>query len=61
MNKIKVRGTLVAVLVIMAACVTVNIYFPAAEVQQTAEEIAKEVRSPEGAPGQQQEIGRAHV
>lgn len=31
-------------MVILTACVTVNIYFPAAEVRQAAEEITKEVR-----------------
>ncbi len=29
---------------ILTACVTINIYFPAAEVQKTAEEIVKDVR-----------------
>ena len=39
----------------ITACVTVNIYFPAAEVQKAAEEIARDVRknAEEQAPGQQ--------
>lgn len=44
-----VRGALVAFLVLVVACVTVNIYFPAAEVQKAADEIVEEVR-PEAAP-----------
>jgi uncharacterized protein YdbL (DUF1318 family) len=43
-------GGLVAVAV---ACVTVNIYFPAAEVQRAADEIVQEVRPEAAAPSQE--------
>ncbi len=37
----------------ITACVTVNIYFPAAEVKQAAEDIAKEVRGTQPAKSQE--------
>ncbi len=45
MHVIKNRKCLVSVLLfLLTACVTVNIYFPAAEVRKAAEDIVKEVR-----------------
>jgi hypothetical protein len=37
-------------LILVASCVTVNIYFPAAEVQKAADKIVDDVRQEEKAP-----------
>ncbi|MBW1939697.1 MAG: hypothetical protein JRI67_13265 [Deltaproteobacteria bacterium] len=47
MPKINLKPAFMLSVVVFAACVTVNIYFPAAEVRQAAEEIAKDVRGQE--------------
>jgi uncharacterized protein YdbL (DUF1318 family) len=47
MTKINLKFAFMLSVIIFAACVTVNIYFPAAEVRQAAEEIAKDVRGQE--------------
>ena len=39
----RLRHSIVAALVVIAGCVTVNIYFPAAKVEKTAEKIVDEV------------------
>ena len=39
----RLRFSILAALVFTAACVTVNIYFPAAKVEKTAEKIVEEV------------------
>jgi uncharacterized protein YdbL (DUF1318 family) len=43
------RSTVISIVVLAAACVTVNIYFPAAEVQKAANRIVDDVR-PEAVP-----------
>lgn len=55
-----------AFLAIAAACVTVNIYFPAARVEKTAEEIVDEVYrekepSPEAPQGESRSWGPGHI
>jgi uncharacterized protein YdbL (DUF1318 family) len=47
MPKINLKLAFMFSIIIFTACVTVNIYFPAAEVRQAAEEIAKDVRGQE--------------
>ena len=44
MPKINLKLAFMFSVIVFTACVTVNIYFPAAEVRQAAEEIAKDVR-----------------
>jgi uncharacterized protein YdbL (DUF1318 family) len=46
-RKINLKLAFMLSVIVFAACVTVNIYFPAAEVRQAAEEIAKDVRGQE--------------
>ncbi len=48
---------LATVTLLLTACVTVNIYFPAAEVQKAAEEIAKQVRGT-APPAEEQQPAR---
>ncbi len=50
MKQASMKAAVVLVVMALAACVTVNIYFPAAEVQKAAEEIVKQVRGSEAAP-----------
>ena len=53
MNKIRVRWIFaVAVLLGITACVTVNIYFPAAEVEKAAERIVDDVYGQDGEESQ---------
>ena len=47
MKKVSVLSAILFCLILVIACVTVNIYFPAGEVQKAADEIVDEVR-----PGQ---------
>lgn len=47
MPKINLKFAFILSVIVFTACVTVNIYFPAAEVRQAAEEIAKDVRGQE--------------
>ncbi len=49
----KARFSGAAVLFLLAACVTINIYFPAAEVRKAADTIVKEVRGDDAAAMQQ--------
>lgn len=42
-NRLSRTGSLVAVLLLVTGCVTVNVYFPAAKVERAAEEIVREV------------------
>ncbi len=56
MNRTGFKAIVLMAVMALAACVTVNIYFPAAEVQKAAEEIVKQVRGGEGAPAQGQEM-----
>ncbi len=44
MKKISVYSAILLCLILIIACVTVNIYFPAGEVQKAADEIVDEVR-----------------
>jgi uncharacterized protein YdbL (DUF1318 family) len=46
--------TVLAVLAIIAGCITVNIYFPAAQVEKTAEKIVEEVYQEKGEPPKQE-------
>ncbi len=46
-NMVRV-GTIVGLALVVAACVTVNLYFPAAQVEKTAEEIVKDVYQKDG-------------
>jgi uncharacterized protein YdbL (DUF1318 family) len=43
MKKVTRTGGLLATLMLLAACVTINIYFPAAEAEKAAEKIVKDV------------------
>ncbi len=43
MKKVTRTGGLLATLLLLAACVTINIYFPAAEAEEAAKEIVKDV------------------
>jgi uncharacterized protein YdbL (DUF1318 family) len=43
MRKITRTGGILATLLLLAACVTINIYFPAAEAEEAAEKIVKDV------------------
>ncbi|MGK0172957.1 MAG: hypothetical protein ACI9W2_004701 [Gammaproteobacteria bacterium] len=46
-----IRGWLVlSLVVVLAACVTINVYFPAAEVQRAADRLIDEVWGTQGAP-----------
>jgi len=55
MNKIRVRWIFaVAVLLGITACVTVNIYFPAAEVEKAAERIVDDVYGQDNESGESQ-------
>jgi uncharacterized protein YdbL (DUF1318 family) len=57
MDFMKGKLFLVGLTVFVAACVTVNIYFPAAEVKQAAEDIVKDVRGQQpGDKGQLQDM-----
>ena len=47
MKRKEIRYLVSFVIFFLAACVTVNIYFPAAQVQKAAEDIVKEVRGSE--------------
>jgi uncharacterized protein YdbL (DUF1318 family) len=47
MSEINLKLAFMLSVMVFAACVTVNIYFPAAEVRQAAEEIVKDVRGHE--------------
>ena len=47
MPRINLKFAFMFSIIVFTACVTVNIYFPAAEVKQAAEEIAKDVRGSE--------------
>jgi len=47
MPKINLKLAFMFSVIVFTACVTVNIYFPAAEVRQAAEEIVKDVRGQE--------------
>lgn len=51
----RLRFSVLAVLGIIAGCVTVNIYFPAAEVEKTAEQFVGEVYREKGPPPQEQQ------
>jgi uncharacterized protein YdbL (DUF1318 family) len=48
MKKKQLWITAAALVLFVAACVTVNVYFPVAEVEKTAEEIVKDVYGEEG-------------
>jgi hypothetical protein len=43
MTRVTRTGGLLATLLLLAACVTINIYFPAAEAEEAAEKIVKDV------------------
>ncbi|RUM87445.1 MAG: DUF1318 domain-containing protein [Thermodesulfatator sp.] len=44
MKILNLKSTIVLLVFLITACVTVNIYFPAAEVRQAAEDIATDIR-----------------
>lgn len=46
----KIKSLLLSSFLFVAACVTINVYFPAAEVESAAEKIVKDVLSSEEAP-----------
>lgn len=51
MKRFSIAFAILSCLILIMACVTVNIYFPAGEIQQAAEEIVDEVRPEQ--PGEQ--------
>jgi len=60
MKSLKGKLFLASLAAFIAACVTVNIYFPAAEVRQAAEDIAKDVRGQQhGDKGQLQDMEKS--
>jgi uncharacterized protein YdbL (DUF1318 family) len=52
--------SVLTVLAIIAGCVTVNIYFPAAKVEKTAEKIVDEVYKEKTEPPSQEPAGKPH-
>ena len=54
----RLRYPLLAALAVIVGCVTVNIYFPAAKVEKTAEKIVDEVYQPKTEPAPPEEKGR---
>ncbi len=62
MKRLK-RYFLVLVALVVISCVTINIYFPAAEVEKAAREISEEVRGlkPEGAKAPSPESGESFL
>jgi uncharacterized protein YdbL (DUF1318 family) len=54
----RIPFSVLAVLAIIAGCVTVNIYFPAAQVEKTAEKIVDEVYQEKTEPPQQEPGGK---
>ncbi|KFN41128.1 YdbL family protein [Arenimonas oryziterrae] len=53
MSRLLAGPCLVAGALILASCVTINVYFPAAEAQEAAKEFVDKVIGDEGAPAQQ--------
>ncbi len=54
----RLRYPLLAALAVVMGCVTVNIYFPAAKVEKTAEKIVDEVYQPKTEPPPPEEKGK---
>ncbi len=54
----RLRYPLLAALAVIMGCVTVNIYFPAAKVEKTAEKIVDEVYQPKTEPPPPEEKGK---
>jgi hypothetical protein len=48
--------TMIAFLTLTLACVTVNVYFPAAEVQSAADEIVGEIRGSQASPSESGDV-----
>jgi uncharacterized protein YdbL (DUF1318 family) len=48
--------TMIAFLVLTLACVTVNVYFPAAEVQDAADQIVGEIRGDQSSPSESGDV-----
>ena len=54
MKYLNPKSLMAVVVFLITACVTVNIYFPAAEVKQAAEDIARDIRGQQGEQGGQE-------